>query len=55
LKRQIRLMLYDLGYEVEQLVRIRIGPLFLGRLKPGEWRRLSPREVKELRAKPVSQ
>jgi 23S rRNA pseudouridine2605 synthase len=48
IKRQIRLMLYELGYEVEQLVRIRIGPLFLGRLRPGEWRRLSPKDVKAL-------
>ncbi len=48
IKRQIRLMLYSLGYEVEQLVRIRVGPLFLGRLRPGEWRRLSPKEVKAL-------
>jgi 23S rRNA pseudouridine2605 synthase len=51
IKRQIRLMLYELGYEVEQLVRIRIGSLFLGRLRPGEWRRLSPKEVKALMGK----
>jgi 23S rRNA pseudouridine2605 synthase len=50
IKRQIRLMLYEFGYEVEQLLRIRIGPLFLGRLRPGEWRRLSPKEVKALMA-----
>jgi 23S rRNA pseudouridine2605 synthase len=48
IKRQIRLMFWDLGYEVEELVRIRIGPLFLGRLRPGEWRRLNPKEVKAL-------
>ena len=49
IKRQIRVMLYALGYEVEVLRRIRIGPLWLGRMRAGEWRRLAPKEVKELR------
>lgn len=50
LKRQIRLMLYELGYEVVQLRRTRIGSLTLGRLRVGEWRRLNPREVAALKA-----
>ena len=50
IKRQIRLMLYTLGYEVTMLRRIRIGPLRLGRLKPGEWRRLNPKEVAALKS-----
>lgn len=49
IKRQIRLMLYEFGYEVTTLCRIRIGSLYLGRLRPGEWRRLSPKEVTALR------
>ena len=47
LKRQIRLMLYDLGYEVKRLMRTRIGSLRLD-IRPGEWRTLNDREVKGL-------
>ena len=42
IKRQIRLMLYDLGYEVERLARIRLGSLKIGEMRPGEWRASSP-------------
>jgi 23S rRNA pseudouridine2605 synthase len=49
IKREIRLMFYSLGYEVTHLRRIRIGPLRLGSLKPGEWRLLNAREVQELK------
>ena len=49
LKRQIRLMLYKVGYEVKRLIRIRIGPLRLAGLHAGEWRILTPAEVKALR------
>jgi 23S rRNA pseudouridine2605 synthase len=48
LKRQIRQMLYKLGYEVERLIRIRIGPLRLTALRAGEWRALTEAEVKSL-------
>jgi 23S rRNA pseudouridine2605 synthase len=47
LKRQIRLMMYDLGYEVKRLMRTRIGRLRLD-IHPGEWRLLGEREVKSL-------
>jgi 23S rRNA pseudouridine2605 synthase len=47
--REIRRMCVRLGYRVETLVRIRIGPVALGELKPGEVRRLTPREVASLR------
>ena len=50
LKRQIRMMLYKVGYEVERLIRIRIGPLRLTELHAGEWRLLTAAEVKALRA-----
>ncbi len=51
LKRQIRLMFYDLGYEVERLVRVRIGPLRAVQLPVGRFRQLSPFEVRALAEK----
>ena len=55
LKRQIRLMLYKLGYEVKRLFRIRIGPILIEGLARGAWRFLSQKEVTALRdAKPKS-
>ncbi len=47
--REIRRMCTRLGYRVETLVRIRIGSVSLGELKPGEVRRLTAREVAALR------
>lgn len=44
LKRQIRLMLYEMGYEVERLRRTRIGALTDYRLPPGACRRLTEKE-----------
>jgi 23S rRNA pseudouridine2605 synthase len=49
LKRQIRLMFYELGYEVIRLVRVRIGPIRIGEMRPGEWRLLTPAEVAALK------
>jgi pseudouridine synthase len=48
-KRQIRLMLRALGYDVERLIRVRMGDLHLGSLKPGQGRWLSKRETATLR------
>ena len=48
-KRQIRRVAGMLGHPVRQLVRVRIGPLKLGNLKTGEWRRLTAREIEELK------
>ena len=50
IKRQIRLMLYELGYEVERLIRTRIGPLKIGEMRPGDWRILTPKEIATLKA-----
>jgi pseudouridine synthase len=47
-KRQVRRMCAAVGLRVVRLVRVRIGPLALGRLPPGTWRELSPREVRAL-------
>lgn len=49
LKRQVRLMFYAVGYEVEKLRRIRLGSLKLGQLRPGECRFLTPAEVTMLK------
>lgn len=48
LKRQIRLMFYDLGYEVERLKRVRIGTIRDEGIPPGHFRHLTPREVQSL-------
>jgi 23S rRNA pseudouridine2457 synthase len=47
-KRQIRHMTAAVGYPTLRLVRVGIGPLSLGSLKPGEWRYLSEREIAQL-------
>ena len=46
---QIRNMFKHFGFLVEKLKRVRIGPLDLGPLAPGEFRHLTPREVGEFR------
>lgn len=48
LNRQIRLMAAHFGYRVKQLVRVRIGPVKLGHLKPGRWRNLTDAELRGL-------
>ena len=47
-KREVRRMLAAVGLPVRRLVRTRIGPVSLGRLKPGELRPLSPPEISRL-------
>lgn len=49
LNRQIRRMAEAVGRRVTRLTRIRLGPLSLGSLKPGEWRKLTPGEVRDLK------
>jgi len=48
-KNQIRRMLDRLGHRVQKLKRIAIGPIRDRALKPGEWRRLTPDEIRRLR------
>jgi 23S rRNA pseudouridine2605 synthase len=48
-KRQVRLMCLAVGLRVTRLVRVRLGPLTLGTLKPGESRELRPAELTALR------
>jgi 23S rRNA pseudouridine2605 synthase len=45
---QIRLMFKHFGHLVEKLKRVRIGPIELGALKPGEFRHLDAEEVRKL-------
>lgn len=44
-KRQIRHMCASLGHPVKRLIRVRIGPLRLGTLKLGDWRKLTQEEI----------
>jgi len=61
-KRQIREMGRVTGLPVVRIVRIRIGELRLGNLKPKDWRYLTPQEVAALKkptaaqkSKPISE
>jgi len=48
-KRQIRETCKQLGLPVVRILRIRIGSLRLGNLKPRQWRYLTPDEIHELK------
>jgi 23S rRNA pseudouridine2605 synthase len=48
-KRQIREIGFMIGLPVVRIIRLRISTLRLGRLKPGEWRPLTPEEISELK------
>ena len=48
LNRQIRRMCEALGYQVRELIRVRIMNIHLGRLKEGEYRKLTDAELNEL-------
>lgn len=48
LNRQIRRMCEFLQYEVVRLKRIRIMHIFLGKLRPGQWRELTREETQAL-------
>lgn len=47
-KREVRRMLAAVGLTVRRLVRVRVGPVGLGRLRPGEVRPLTGTEVRGL-------
>ncbi len=48
-KRQVKRMCEHIGHPVLQLTRVRFGPLRLGQLAPGAYRRLSETEIGLLR------
>lgn len=47
--REVRRMFQALGYFVEKLIRVRLGPIQLGSLLPGEIRPLSAQEIAALK------
>ena len=47
-KREVRRMLEAVELPVRRLVRVRVGPVTLGRLRPGETRELEPEDVRAL-------
>jgi 23S rRNA pseudouridine2605 synthase len=53
MKRQLRRMFEELGYQVKKLVRVRIGSMVIGTLKPGRWRALEDSEITLLQRNPV--
>lgn len=48
-KRQIRDTCHQVGLSVVSIIRVRIGSLQVGNLKPGQWRYLTPGEVRGLK------
>ena len=50
-KRQSRETCKQLGLPVVRILRIRIGSLRLGNLKPGQWRFLTTQEINELKGR----
>ena len=46
--RQVRKMCSAVGLPVRDLRRVRMGPVTVGRLKPGQWRDLTPQEIRAL-------
>ena len=46
--RVVRRMLEEVGYPVQRLVRVKVGPVALGDLRPGRMRQLSHGELGEL-------
>jgi 23S rRNA pseudouridine2605 synthase len=51
-KRQIREVGKTIGLAVVKIIRVRIGTLLLGNLKPSEWRYLTAEEVAMLKGQP---
>ena len=47
--RQVRRMCQAAGLDVQRLLRVEEGPLKLGELRPGTWRRLSKAEIASLK------
>lgn len=52
--RQVRRMFFSQGLRVTRLVRVAVGPVELGDLRPGAWRYLEPGEVQALRQAAVT-
>ena len=48
MNREVRRLLARIGHKVLTLVRIAVGPVKLGKMVPGEWRKLTQAEVERL-------
>ncbi|WHZ22402.1 MAG: LSU rRNA pseudouridine(2457) synthase [Nitrospira sp.] len=48
MNRQVRRMTAAVGHPTLRLVRVAIGPITLGDLRPGRWRELTPQEAAQL-------
>ncbi len=48
-KRQIRRVAAMLGHRLLRLIRVRVGPVRLGNLEPGQWRHLTRQELGQLK------
>jgi 23S rRNA pseudouridine2457 synthase len=48
LNRQVRRMTASVGHPTLRLVRVAIGPIELGDLKPGQWRSLTNGEIRQI-------
>lgn len=46
--RQVRKMTAAIGHPTLRLIRVRIGNFWLGDLSPGQWRELTPPEIKQV-------
>jgi len=51
-KHQVRRMTAAVGFPTLRLVRVAIGPVVLGELEPGQWRRLTETELSQLQSQP---
>ncbi len=51
-KHEIRDIAKTLGLWVNRLIRVRLGALKIGGLRPGQWRALDPDEIRQLKAPP---
>lgn len=47
---RLRNLLFEIGHPVEKLKRVAIGPVELGSVQRGRWRKLTPEEVRALEA-----
>jgi len=50
MNREVRRLLARIGHKVLTLIRIAVGPVKLGKMVPGEWRKLTRTEVERLYA-----
>jgi len=50
MNREVRRLLARIGHKVMTLIRIAVGPVKLGKMIPGEWRKLTQTEVERLYA-----